>query len=51
MSAYKVIRKIHLIATLTLATFIFMYFATGFMMIYEESFPRENVTVEKLKKE
>lgn len=49
MSFYKLIRKIHLIATLLLATFILMYFVTGFMMIFEETFPRDNVEVYKIK--
>lgn len=49
MNLYKVIRKIHLIATLVLATFIFMYFVTGFIMIYEETFQRRNLSVENVR--
>jgi len=49
VNLYRVIRKIHLIATLVLATFIFMYFVTGFMMIFEAPFPRENIKVVKIK--
>ena len=49
MNLYKVIRKIHLIATLVLATFIFLYFVTGFIMIFEETFQRRNLSVEKVR--
>jgi hypothetical protein len=49
MIVYRIIRKIHLFATLILATFILMYFVTGFIMIFEEAFQRKNVTVEKIK--
>jgi hypothetical protein len=49
MRVYQLIRKIHLLSTLVLATFIFMYFATGFIMIFEETFQRKNVKVEKIK--
>jgi hypothetical protein len=49
MSFYKIIRKIHLIATLILATFIVMYFFTGLIMIYEETFQRSNTSVRKFK--
>lgn len=48
MNVYRIIRKIHLLATLLLATFIVMYFVTGFIMIFEEHFKREN-KVEKVK--
>lgn len=49
MKLYRVIRKIHLVATLVLATFIFMYFVTGLIMIFEETFQRRNLSVEKVK--
>lgn len=49
MKLYQTIRKIHLFVTLVLATFIFMYFATGFIMIYEETFQRKNISVEKVR--
>ena len=49
MMVYQLIRKIHLFSTLLLATFIFMYFATGFIMIFEETFQRKNVKVETFK--
>lgn len=49
MNTYKVIRKIHLFATLLLATFVFMYLATGLIMIFEETFQRKNLSVEKVK--
>ena len=49
MKTNTVIRKIHLIATLILATFIFMYFITGFIMIFEDTFQRKNSSVEKVK--
>jgi hypothetical protein len=49
MNLYRLIRKIHLFATLVLATFIFMYFVTGFIMIFEETFQRRNLRVEKVK--
>ena len=51
MKLYRIIRKIHLLATLILATFILMYFATGFIMIFEETFQRQNLSVEKVKEE
>ena len=49
MNLYRVTRKIHLVATLVLTTFIFMYFATGLIMIFEETFPRDNIKVDKIK--
>lgn len=51
MNLYRVTRKIHLVATLVLTTFIFMYFATGLIMIFEETFPRDNIKVDKIKEE
>jgi hypothetical protein len=38
---YSLIRKIHLYSGLVLAVFILMYFATGFVMIFEPVFKRE----------
>ena len=49
MNLYRVTRKIHLVATLVLTTFIFMYFATGLIMIFEETFQRDNIKVDKIK--
>lgn len=49
MNMYQMIRKIHLFATLILATFVFMYFATGFVMIFEETFQRKATNVETIK--
>lgn len=49
LSLYRLTRKFHLFATLVLAIFIFMYFATGFIMIFEDTFQRRNVKVEKIK--
>lgn len=46
MNSYRAIRKIHLFATLMLATFVFMYFATGLIMIFEETFQRRNISIE-----
>jgi len=49
MKLYQIIRKTHLLATLILATFILMYFATGFIMIFEETFKRQNLSVKNVK--
>jgi len=39
---YSIIRKLHLFASFFLATFILMYFVTGFVMIFEQYFKREH---------
>lgn len=45
------IRQIHLFAAFILTTFILMYFITGFVMIFEETFQRKEVSVKKYAKE
>lgn len=45
------IRQIHLFAAFILTTFILMYFITGFVMIFGETFERKENSVRKLSKE
>ena len=40
---YDLIRKLHLFSSFFLALFILMYFVTGFVMIFESTFKRENI--------
>jgi len=39
------IRQIHLFAAFVLTTFVLMYFITGFVMIFEETFQRKDTSV------
>ena len=48
MMLYNLIRRLHLFATFFLAAFILMYFATGFVMIFEDNFQRKDEQVEKM---
>lgn len=47
---YHIIRRLHLYATFLLATFILMYFITGFVMIFEDTFKRKEIELEQIKK-
>jgi hypothetical protein len=38
---YRFIRRIHLFTGLSLLVFVIMYFATGFVMVHEDWFPRK----------
>lgn len=46
---YNLIRRLHLFAAFLLAAFILMYFVSGFVMIFEDEFEREDVQVEKIR--
>lgn len=46
---HNLIRRLHLFASFFLAAFILMYFVTGFVMIFENTFEREDLHVEKKK--
>lgn len=43
---YNLIRQIHLFAAFILMAFVLMYFITGFVMIFEQSFHRKDTSVE-----
>jgi hypothetical protein len=42
---YERIRQIHLFAAFVLMVFVLMYFISGFVMIYEETFDRKDISV------
>ena len=39
------IRQIHLFAAFVLTVFVLMYFLSGLVMIYEETFPRKDLRI------
>jgi hypothetical protein len=47
---YKSIRQIHLFAAFVLTVFVLMYFVSGFVMIFEDSFQRKDTGVSVLKR-
>ena len=47
---YNPIRQIHLFSALVLTTFVLMYFITGWVMVFEETFKRQKTATETIKK-
>ncbi|MBA4057589.1 MAG: hypothetical protein C0490_22940, partial [Marivirga sp.] len=47
---YHIIRRLHLYATFILSAFILMYFISGFVMIFEDDFKRQEIELEQIKK-
>ncbi|MBS1750983.1 MAG: PepSY-associated TM helix domain-containing protein [Bacteroidetes bacterium] len=49
INTYSLVRKVHLYAAFCMLGFLFMYFATGFILLHEEWFPdvKSQTTVEQ----